>query len=118
MGRFGSRYTITYGERQIDDKVYPVLELSSAAGPPMTVFTDPETGLIQGVEGRITAGGGEVVMGVGYGDYREISGIMLPHRLINFVNGNPIAESRYDTIAVNVQLSPDTFAVKPQDGAW
>ncbi len=67
----------------------------------MTVIIDPETGLIHRVDGRITMGSREVIMGVVYGDYRRVVDIMLPHRIINYVNGAAIAESLYDSVIVN-----------------
>ena len=114
MGFIDGNYKISYAEQKNDDKIFPVLKLIGAEGPPMTVVINPETGLIQRVDGRISAGSREVIMGVGYGDYREVAGVMLPHRIINFVNGNAIAESRYDTVAVNAELAQNSFAIAPQ----
>jgi hypothetical protein len=113
MGLIDNNYKITYTEQKIGTKNFPALELIGADGPPMTVTIDPETGLIQRVDGKISAGPREVVMGVGYEDYREVSGVMLPHRIINFVNGTAIAESRYVTVAVNAELDQNSFAVEP-----
>ncbi|MGW8286776.1 MAG: hypothetical protein ACWGOD_00945 [Desulfobulbales bacterium] len=55
-------------------------------------------------------------MGVGYSDYRKINGVMLPFRIVNYLNGTPIAESRYDTVQINTILPPETFS-SPQLGA-
>ena len=38
---------------------------------------------------------------------------MLPHRLINFVNDQGIAESRFDSVTVNA-VDQNSFAVEPQ----
>ena len=114
MGFLDVNYKISYAERKIDDKIFPVLELTGADGPPMTVIIDPATGLIQRVDGKISAGSREVIMGVGYGDYREVAGVMLPHRIINYVNGNAIAESRYDTVVVDAELDQNSFTIDPQ----
>ena len=88
--------------------------LTGADGPPMTVIIDPETGLIQLIEGRIMKGGRKVSMGVGYGDYREVAGVMLPYRIINYVNGKDIAESRYDFVGVNTGLDQNYFSLDSQ----
>jgi hypothetical protein len=53
-------------------------------------------------------------MGVGYKDYRMVAGVMLPHRIINYVNGNAIAESRYDTVKVNGELGQNIFNLDQQ----
>ena len=116
-GLINSNYSISYVEQKIDDKAFPALELTGADGPPMTVIIDPETGLIQLVEGRISTGGREVVMAVGYGDYREVAGVMLPYRIINYVNGIAIAESRYDTVIVNAELEKNYFSLDSQADA-
>jgi len=55
-------------------------------------------------------------MGVGYSDYRKINGVMLPFRIVNYLNGTPIAESCYDTVQINTILPPETFS-SPQLGA-
>jgi hypothetical protein len=107
-------YKILYSETKTDDKVFPVLKLTRENGPPMAVTIDPETGLIKQVDGKILMGPQEVIMGVGYRDYRAVAGVMLPHRIINYVNGNAIAESRYDTVKVNAELDQNTFNIDHQ----
>ena len=56
----------------------------------------------------------EVVMGVGHSDYGGAAGVMLPHRIINYVNGFAIAESRYDSVVVNANLDQNVFTVNHQ----
>ena len=114
MGLIDGNYKILYVEENINGKLFPALKLTSYNGPPITVKIDSETGLIQQVDGRIAVGAQEVVMGVGYGDYREVAGVMLPHRIINYVNGNAIAESRYETVSVNAALDKDFFNINYQ----
>jgi hypothetical protein len=110
MGLLEQKSETAYRPRKKGDQEIPVLELTAQGQPPMTVIIDPETGLIQRVNGKITMGNHEVVMGAGYSDYRTINGVMLPFRIVNYVNGTPIAESRYDSVKVNVSLKPDTFS--------
>ena len=111
MGVLEGNYKISYIEEKITDTIYPALKLTDISSPPMMVILDPDTGLIKQVNGRITAGSQEVIMGVGYEDYREVAGVMLPYRIINYVNGNVIAESFYDRVAVNAELERDVFTV-------
>jgi hypothetical protein len=80
----------------------------------MIIAINPETGLIHQVDGRISMGTQEVVMGIVYEDYKSVAGVMLPHRIINFVYGNAIAESRYDTVRVNAELDQNTFNINQQ----
>ena len=112
MGIDDGTYTISYSERKSGDTVFPALELLGADGPPMTVILHPETGLIQQIDGKIAMGDRQVIMAVGYSDYHEVSGVMLPHRIVNYVDGNAIAESRYDTVAVNPELDQNTFTLE------
>ena len=114
MGILDGNYKIVYGEQKINARVFPALELTGENGPPMTVIIDPETGLIHRVDGRITKGSREVVMGVVYGDYRRVADIMLPHRIINYVNGAAIAESLYDSVIVNAELNSNIFKIDHQ----
>ena len=109
MGLLEQKFQIAYKPRKTGDQEIPVLELTTSEQPPMSVIIDPETGLIRQVNGQITMGSHGVVMGVGYSDYRKVNGVMLPFRLVNYVNGRPIAESNYGSVEVNVSLNPDTF---------
>jgi hypothetical protein len=114
MGLLNGRFSITFKEMMSGDKTFPLLELSDGSGPPMAVMLDSESGLIHQVNGRITVGNQEVIMGVGYRDYRKVNGVMLPHRIINYVNNNVVAESSYDSVAVNRVLAPYLFTVARQ----
>ena len=113
MGFLDNDYKITYIKRNIGDQTFPALELTGGNGPSMTVTIDPDTELIRMVEARLSAGPRVVLMGVGYDDYRGVAGVMLPHRLINFVNDQGIAESRFYSVTVNA-VDQNSFAVEPQ----
>jgi len=112
MSFIDKNYSITYTERKVGDKTFPALDLLGSDGPSMSVTINPDTALIQLVEARISAGPLEVLMGVGYDDYREVTGVMLPHRIINFVYDQGIAESRFDSVTVNAELDQNSFAVE------
>lgn len=109
MGILNGTYKISYSALKSGDKVFPALKLLGGDGPPMVVILDPETGLIRQINGKIAIGDRQVIMAVGYSDYRQVSGVMLPYRIINYVNGHAIAESRFDKVAVNPELGPNTF---------
>ena len=114
MGLIDGSYKVEYSEQKVDDKVFPVFELTRENEPSMIVAINPETGLIHQVDGRISMGPQEVVMGIVYEDYQSVAGVMLLQRIINFVNGNAIAESRYDTVRVNAELDQNTFNIDQQ----
>ena len=111
MELLDKKLAISYDEVKAGEQNMPVLKLLAEDEPPMAAVIDPETGLIIQVVGKIRMGKNEVQMGVGYGDYRKVDGVMLPYRIINFVNGVAIAESRYDTVQVNSRLAPETFDI-------
>ena len=111
MELLDKKLAISYDEVKAGVQNMPVLKLLAEDEPPMAAVIDPETGLIIQVVGKIRMGKNEVQMGVGYGDYRKVDGVMLPYRIINFVNGVAIAESRYDTVQVNSRLAPETFDI-------
>ena len=109
MGFINGDYTITYSEQEINGRIHPVLELTGGNRPIMHVTVDPDTGLVQMVDGIIQAGSRKIIMAVGLGDYRDVGGVKLPYRIVNYVNGIAIAESRYDSVTVNADLAPDAF---------
>jgi hypothetical protein len=86
MGFIDNNYSINYNERKVGDKTFPALDLLGSDGPSMSVTINPDAGLIQLAETRISPGPREILMGVGHDDYREVAGVMLAHRMINFVN--------------------------------
>jgi len=111
MGLLDKKFEMSYGEVSAGEQNLPVLNFLAMEEPPMAAVIDPKTGLIKQVVGKIRMGKNVVQMGVGYGDYRMVDGIMLPHQIINYVNGVAIAESRFDTVLVNSRLAPETFDI-------
>ncbi|MFC1837311.1 hypothetical protein ACFLYW_01355, partial [Thermodesulfobacteriota bacterium] len=104
MGIFDKKYKILHVDQKIEGQAFSILELIAKNEPPMAVIIDQETGLIRQINGKILMGKNEVVMGVGYRDYKKVNDVMLPSRIINYVNGKAIAESRYDAVQLNVEL--------------
>jgi hypothetical protein len=49
-----------------------------------------------------------------YADYREVSGLKLPHRISRAIAGKTVEEWLVEKIKVNSKLDPDTFAPKKQ----
>ena len=77
MGFIDNSYSITFTERKLGDKTFPALDLLGSDGPSMSVTINPDAGLKQLVEARISAAPREILMGVGHDDYREVAGVML-----------------------------------------
>lgn len=111
MDILDSNFEIVNIEQKVSGQNFPILELTAEGEPPMAVIIDPKTGLIKQVNGSITVGKHEVIMGVAYRNYKKVGGVMLPHRIINYVNGKTVAESSYDSVLVNAELDPKSFLV-------
>jgi hypothetical protein len=109
VGFLDEKYKILHVDQKIESPTFEILELIAKNEPPMAIIIDPETGLIRQVNGKIFIGENEVVMSVGYRDYKKVNDVMLPFRIINYVNGKAIAESRYDSVQLNVELDSKSF---------
>ncbi len=47
-----------------------------------------------------------------YGDYREVDGIMVPHKLQRSIDGKPTEELTLETVKINGKVDPKKFEVK------
>jgi len=75
----------------------------------MDVTIDPQSGLITHVAGLFQVQGQTAKLEVGYGDYRQVQGVMLPGRIVNYAGGRVIAETLFDRVEVNVPVDEKTF---------
>ena len=97
-------------------KVFGV-QLESAGLPPMFVAVDAETGdVLQTQQTMWSAEAGAAValqVATTYSDYREVSGMRVPHRYItsNDMTGRVIFQ--VERVEVGVTLAPDTFELPP-----
>jgi hypothetical protein len=53
-----------------------------------------------------------VEMQVYFDDYRDVGGVLLPHRLSRSVNGEPNEEIEFEAIRINTDIKPATFDAK------
>ena len=58
--------------------------------------------------------GGQAEMEELLSDYREVSGILVPHRIEVHMNGSKFIESMVKEAKVNSGVNPDDLARKPQ----
>jgi len=109
LGLLDGGYRITLREEERGGRKWPVLHLEDGEGPPMEVTVDPQTGLIAHVAGLFAVQGQTAKLEVDYDDYRQVEGVMLPGRIVNYAGGRAIAESRFGRVEVNVPVDAKAF---------
>jgi len=109
LGLLDGGYRVDLREEERDGRKWPVLHLEDAEGPPMDVTVDPQTGLIAHVAGLFEVQGKTAKLEVDYADYRQVEGVMLPGRIVNYAGGRAIAETRFEKVEVNVPVDEKTF---------
>ncbi|MGQ0722659.1 MAG: M16 family metallopeptidase [Candidatus Eiseniibacteriota bacterium] len=91
------------------------VEVRGPTGHPFTTYFDPKTGLPARVEYRgqhpMTGKAAEFVEE--FSDFRRVSGVLRPHRIVTSVDGSPFAESTVTEMIINGGVSDDDF-VRPQ----
>lgn len=87
-----------------------VLKVTRTGEPPMRVEIDRKTGLIRRVGGLFRIGEQRTELAVAYGDYREVEGVRLPHRIVNFAGGMKISQADFPKVVVNSALPAATFS--------
>jgi hypothetical protein len=101
-------------------KVFGV-QLESAGLPPMLVAVDAETGdVLQTVQTLWSAEQGLSVampMTTTYSDYREVSGMRVPHRYITSNDTTGRVMFQVERVEVGVTLAPDIFDLPPSRSA-
>jgi len=71
--------------------------LRDEEGPPMTILLHPSDGMLMYVSGLFDVNGQRAELGTEYYDYRDVGGLMLPFRLVNYAGGTMIAEIQIDS---------------------
>lgn len=96
-------------DAEVNGKPAQVVEIADEAGHATRFFIDPQTHLVlkTGFES-----GGQTAETV-YTDYREVSGIQIPHAMTVFQNGSPMAEMTLTEVQVNPAID-DALFKKPQ----
>jgi glyoxylase-like metal-dependent hydrolase (beta-lactamase superfamily II) len=101
----------------LEDKTFGGRTLKStraalSPGDPITVFFEPESKVIAGFEALDTESMlGDVTAQYVFGDYRDVGGIKLPHKITITKGGQPYSEVQYSSAAVNDAAAEATFAI-------
>ncbi|MDO8541784.1 MAG: hypothetical protein Q7S40_15210 [Opitutaceae bacterium] len=77
----------------------------------ITVLLDPLTYLIAYRVQQLTAGPQPVELVSRYDDYRPVAGVLVPHEVTLFVDGELSQRATFDTVEANPPLPKDTFSL-------
>jgi len=88
-----------------------VLHLTDQEGPAMNVAVDASTFLIVKVSGLFPVAGNRMTaLASDFSDYREVAGLKLPFRIVNYAGGQKIAETRIRDYLLNPAIQDRVFA--------
>ena len=79
----------------------------------MVLDIDAETYLEARITRQIDMRGASATAEQVFSDFRSVSGIMLPHTIVDLLNGQPQARVKVETIEINVPVE-DTYFQPPQ----
>src|SRR5262249_31335303 len=98
------------GTARLHAKSYERVETWTADGAHRTLFFDPATGLLAGVELADVGGGGpEIASRRWYPDYRVVNGIHLPFEEDRRLGDQPVMELKITRYALNTGVADAVF---------
>lgn len=100
----------TVGEADVDSVACYEVRLTPETGPAETQFYSKETGYLVRSSTTMTTQMGDVPVEAYYEDYREVGGIVLPHKVTQKVSVQEVVIT-FESIEHNVDLPADRFAV-------
>lgn len=108
-------YTIEYaGEVDSEGKKLIRLLVTYKLTTTFALLLDPDTYLIfRRIEERVDLFGRATRVIVQYGDYRPVSGVLIPHLLSVGVNGKVIQQTKINAVEANPEIADDAF-IRPK----
>lgn len=107
------KYGITYaykGKEKIEDKEYHVLEQTYSDGHKTTHYIDPETYLTYKTKTTaLNQMGIEVETESFMSDYKKVEGMMIPHSIITFQEGEEFMQITVTEVSFNTGLEDSLF---------
>lgn len=104
FGFLDKGYRITHmGRETMNGSPVEVIQLNDDEGPPMRVYVDSATHLITRVVGTFGVGKESAELSAEFSDYRDVQGIKIPYKVVNYSGSNLIAE----TVVVEVQINKE-----------
>ena len=107
------KYGITFnytGKEKIEEKEYLVLEQTYSDGFKATLYLDPETYLIYKTKGlTLNQMGVEVEQETFLSDYKEVEGVMVPHTITSYQDGEEFITITLTEVSFNTGLEDSFF---------
>lgn len=103
----------TVGKEEVDGAECYKLSLTPNEGPVETHFYNAETGLLAKMEMTMKTDMGEIPIESFLSDYREVSGLMIPFHTRQIIMKMQEMATVIDSVAINVEIPPDRFALPP-----
>jgi len=107
------KYSITYaykGKEKIEDKDYFVLEQTFSDGYKKTLYIDSKTYLtFKTKEISLNESGVEVEEEEFHSDYKKVDGVMFPHSITNFEDGEENVKVIFTNVKLNTGLENSLF---------
>jgi hypothetical protein len=89
------------------------IQLESAGLPPTLVIVDAETGDVLQTQQTIWSGeAGGIPTTTAYSDYREVSGMRVPHRYVTTTEVSGRLIMQVERVEISIALPPDTFEIR------
>lgn len=110
--KFGFKYEHK-GKESIEGKDYYLLERTFPDGEKETIYLDSKTYLIYKVKQKtLNQMGVEVELEEFYSDYKKVSGVILPHSMTIFQEGEEFGEITITEISFNTGLEDSFFEME------
>lgn len=107
--KYGLTFTLK-GKEKVNDAEYIVLEQTFPDGYKMTSYVDPKTYLVYKTKGTtFNQAGAEVEAEIFPSDYKEVSGMVIPHALKVFQEGREFIKMTIDKVSFNSGVDDSLF---------
>lgn len=96
-------------KEEINGKTYFKVKLTKQNGDVSTNFFDAETWMMHKTSILRSNMGQEVSLDFVFEDYKPVQGILLPHKITTFANGNNIGDIIFTSIIFNTEIDDSIF---------
>ena len=97
------------GNSTINGADVVVLDVEDGEGPPMKIYVDAKSFRIVRTEGYFFVRGNLTSLGADFGDFRKVEGLLLPFKIANSANGQPISETIIKRYKINPVMEGSLF---------
>lgn len=99
------------GTEPIDGKPAYHLKITKKNGLVQDYYLDAATGLERRTSSTIEQGANKMVVTTDLSDYRQVDGLTMPFKMVQSVNGKPIAEVTISSWEVNAPMDDSLFKI-------